>query len=73
MAASLLEVVKRDVLLCVQACDDGWYLSNVLFVDQINQCCRAGDLITFPSARGKPDREKCTMKPNAQPLVTGLI
>lgn len=73
MAGPLLKVANGDVLLCVQACDDGWYLHKVLFVDQINQRCRAGDLITFPSARDKPDREKCTMKPSAQPVVTALI
>lgn len=59
----------RCFAVCVQACNDEWYLSNVLFVDQINQSCRAGGIITFLSARDKPDREKCTMKPKAQPVV----
>lgn len=69
MAGSLLELVNGDVLLCAHTCNDGCYLSNVLLVDHINQCCNV--LITFPFSRDKPDGEKFTMKRNAQPAVAG--
>ena len=50
------------------AVSERWWMAmnNVLFVDQINQG-PGFNLIPFPSLREKPDRVKCTMKPNAQP------
>ena len=63
----------RDVVVAVRAemMDCIWVMSYLLI--RSIRAAEQEDLITFPSVKDNPDREKCSMKRNAQWMETPLL